>query len=619
MYAHFYRLSEDPFNLTPDPRFHYVNPTTREALASVLYGIRARKGCISLVGEAGTGKTTLLKRVAEELQGESTVVFIFNPGVSFDELLEYICMELGLDVEGCARLGMLDRLNSFLLESLVEGRNVVVLIDEAQTLPNTVLEGLRLLTNLETSKEKTLQIVLSGQPELEEKLRDPSLRQLRQRIGTRARLEPLSQGEIGAYVTTRLRGAGGKELGVFSSTALRLVWMASAGIPRLVNVVCDNALLIAFAAGRKRVGCRLMNEAVRDVEGSTGLGSWATIVRMRGAMGHKGRRVAVAAVAVSLVLGLAWANVVGPAAEKPAYSALAATEQERSLAVNSVPAAESLLFVADKSSPTEAEVISRGEEVDKGSSVATAGTQELPVLTGSVAARPLAETAAGETAAEALGAAAAANELASQPSAKLLEGVSASTRLAAILARSTAARLYDTSRPAKPALYITAGAGVAAGRDVLVKNGDTIWDIAEAAYGNTLPATLDRIFEANPGLGNPRKLVVGGTLFLPFNDARAMVSAGNPGGWQVLLVASGSFERLDGMRDLVSSQEAGVSLKTRRLEDGSGLGLFAVGFGDRDSALRVADLVVNSGVHEASLAPAGQLATDESPALIPGA
>ncbi len=615
MYAHFYRLSEDPFNLTPDPRFHYINPTTREALASVLYGIRARKGCISLVGEAGTGKTTLLKRVAEELRDESTVVFIFNPGVSFDELLEYICMELGLDVEGCARLGMLDRLNSFLLESLVESRNVVVLIDEAQTLPNTVLEGLRLLTNLETSKEKTLQIVLSGQPELEEKLRDPSLRQLRQRIGARARLEPLSQGEIGAYVTTRLRGAGGKELGVFSSTALRLVWMASAGIPRLVNVVCDNALLIAFAAGRKRVGCRLMNEAVRDVEGSTGLGSWATIVRMRGAMGHKGRRVAVAAVAASLVLGLAWANVAGQAAEEPAYRVLADTEQERALAVNSAPAAGSLHFVAEKSSPTASAVVSRGEEVDTGSVVATAGTRELPVLTGSVAARPLIE----EAAAEVVDTAAAATALASKPSAKPLDGVSASTRLAAILARSTAARLYDTSRPAKPALYITAGAGVAAGRDVLVKNGDTIWDIAEAAYGNTLPATLDRIFEANPELGNPRKLAVGGTLFLPFNDSRAMVSAGNPGGWQVLLVASDSFERLDGMCDLVSSQEAGVSLKTRRLEDGRSLGLFAVGFGDRDSALRVADLVVNSAVHEASLAPAGQLATDESPALIPGA
>ncbi|NQY90721.1 MAG: AAA family ATPase [Deltaproteobacteria bacterium] len=615
MYAHFYRLSEDPFNLTPDPRFHYVNSITREALASVLYGIRARKGCISLVGEAGTGKTTLLKRVAEELQDESTVVFIFNPGVSFDELLEYICMELGLDVEGCARLGMLDRLNGFLLESLVEGRNVVVLIDEAQTLPNAVLEGLRLLTNLETSKEKTLQIVLSGQPELEEKLRDPSLRQLRQRIGTRARLEPLRQSEIGAYVTTRLRGAGGKEPGVFSSTALRLVWMASAGIPRLVNVVCDNALLIAFAAGRKRVGCRLMNEAVRDVEGSSGLGSWAAIVRMRCAMGHKGRRVAVAAVAASLVLGLAWANVAGQAADEPAYRALADTGQERALAVPSAPVAEALSFVAEKSFPPAAAVVSRVEEVDTRSAVATSETREPPVLTGSGVARPVIEA----TAAEALGAAAAATALASKPSAELLDGVSASTRLAAILARSTAARLYDTSRPAKPALYITAGAGVAAGRDVLVKNGDTIWDIAEAAYGNTSPATLDRIFEANPELGNPRKLAVGGTLFLPFNDARAMVSAGNSGGWQVLLVASGSFERLDGMRDLVSSQEAGVSLKTRRLEDGRGVGLFAVGFGDRDSALRVAGLVVNSAVHEASLAPARQLATDESPALIPGA
>jgi nucleoid-associated protein YgaU len=325
--------------------------------------------------------------------------------------------------------------------------------------------------------------------------------------------------------------------------------------------------------------------------------------------------VAVAAVAASLVLGLAWANVAGQAAEEPAYRALADTGQERALAVPSAPAAEALSFVAEKSFPSAAAVVSRVEEVDTRSAVATSETREPPVLTGSVVARPVIEA----TAAEALGAAAAATALASKPSVELLDAVSASTRLAAILARSTAARLYDTSRPAKPALYITAGAGVAAGRDVLVRNGDTIWDIVEAAYGNTLPATLDRIFEANPELGNPRKLAVGGTLFLPFNDARAMVSAGNSGGWQVLLVASGSFERLDGMRDLVSSQEAGVSLKTRRLEDGRGVGLFAVGFRDRDSALRVAGLVVNSGVHEASLAPARQLATDESPALIPGA
>ena len=610
MYAHFYRLSEDPFNLTPDPRFHYVNPTTREALASVLYGIRARKGCISLVGEAGTGKTTLLKRVVEELQDESTVVFIFNPGISFDELLEYICMELGLDVEGCARLGMLDRLNGFLLESLVEGRNVVVLIDEAQTLPNAVLEGLRLLTNLETSKEKTLQIVLSGQPELEEKLRDPSLRQLQQRIGTRARLEPLSQSEISAYVTTRLRGAGGKETGVFSNTALRLVWMASAGIPRLVNVVCDNALLIAFAAGRKRVGCRLMNEAVRDVEGSTGLGSWAAIARMRCAMGHKGRRVAFAAVAASLVVGIAWANVAGQAAESPVYPVLADTGQERALAVPSVPAAEALSFVAEKSFPSEVAVVAPVEEVETGSVVTASETAELSVLTDSILPSP---------APEALGPEAAATAFASKPREERLDGVSASTRLAAILARSTAARLYDTNRPANPALSITAGAGVAAGRDVVVKNGDTIWDIAEAAYGNTLPATLDRIFEANPELGNPRKLAVGGTLFLPFNDARAMVSIGKPGSWQILLVASDSLERLDGMRDLVTSQKAGVSLKTRRLEDGRGLGLFAVGFDDRAAALRVADLVVNSAVHEASLEPAGQRDTVDSSALIPGA
>ena len=595
MYAHFYRLSEDPFNLTPDPRFHYVNSTTREALASVLYGIRARKGCISLVGEAGTGKTTLLKRVAEELQGESTVVFIFNPGVCFDELLEYICMELGIETEGYARLGMLDRLNSFLLDSLVEGRNVVVLIDEAQTLPNSVLEGLRLLTNLETAKEKTLQIVLSGQPELEEKLRDPSLRQLRQRIGTRARLEPLSRGEIGAYVTTRLRGAGGKEPDVFSSIALRLVWMASAGIPRLVNVVCDNALLIAFAAGRRRVGCRLMNEAVRDVEGSSGLGSWAAIARMRCAMGRNGSRAATVALGAVLAAGVLWANIPARQAEntgrqtvldspikRPVLTPVAGIGAETlSGDSNIVPhhtggqvaTVRALGTVADL-----AELSEQDEAIEPSSTAVDPG--EIFAL-----AKPPVSTAQSTH---------EAGRLAGIPVVAGFNRDTDSARRTAILARSTAARLYDENRPPRPALSIASGAALAAGREVRVKSDDTIWDIAEAAYGNTLPATLDTIFEANPELGNPRKLAVGGSLFLPFGDPQSMVSAGDNGDWRVLLVASGDFERLDGMRELVRSTREGIALKTRRTDSDGTLGLFAVGFADRRSAVSVADLIVNS-------------------------
>jgi len=274
MYAHFYHLSENPFNLTPDPKFHYINESTREALAAVLYGIKSRKGFLTLIGEAGTGKTTLLRRIVDEIEGETRIVFVFNPGVSFDELLEYLCMELGIRTEPAGRLQLIERLNHYLLQQLTEGRNVVVIIDEAQTLEDDVLEELRMLSNLETSKEKILQIVLSGQPELEEKLRRPNLRQLRQRIGVRATLKPMRSDEIRAYVETRLRTAGGQKVELFTTAALLRCWQASQGIPRVINVICDNAMMVAFAEGNDRITVSVMNAAIRDLDGQTRSEAW---------------------------------------------------------------------------------------------------------------------------------------------------------------------------------------------------------------------------------------------------------------------------------------------------------------------------------------------------------
>jgi general secretion pathway protein A len=279
MYAHFYHLSENPFNLTPDPKFHYINESTREALAAVLYGIKSRKGFLTLIGEAGTGKTTLLRRIVDEIEGETRVVFVFNPGVSFDELLEFLCMELGIRPDGGGRLKLMEKLNQFLLEQLTDGRNVVVIIDEAQTLEDGVLEELRLLSNLETSKEKILQIVLSGQPELEEKLRHPNLRQLRQRIGVRATLKPMRSDEIRAYVETRLRSAGGQKAELFTQAALMRCWKASQGIPRVINVICDNAMMVAFAEGSDRITVSVMNAAIRDLDGLTRSDAWMADVR----------------------------------------------------------------------------------------------------------------------------------------------------------------------------------------------------------------------------------------------------------------------------------------------------------------------------------------------------
>ena len=265
MYCDFYQLTERPFNVTPDPKFLYLNPRYREALASLNYGISQRKGFITLIGEAGTGKTTLLKRLLEDLDPKTKTVFIFNTNVTFEEILEYILAEFDLPVHNGKKLYMLQRLNTFLLEELRGAGNVALLIDEAQDLEFTVLEDLRLLSNLETAKEKILQIVLSGQPELGQKLSNPVLRQLRQRIGINCRLLPLSRDEITEYIEYRLQAAQCPDLKLFTREAEDQVYHFSRGIPRLVNVVCDNALVIGYALGKKRIGEDIIREAAADL------------------------------------------------------------------------------------------------------------------------------------------------------------------------------------------------------------------------------------------------------------------------------------------------------------------------------------------------------------------
>src|SRR5438093_974525 len=257
-------LHDLPFNITPDPRFLYLNDCYQEALAALGYGIEARKGFISVIGDAGTGKTTLLRRLLDTVGPATKTVLLLNPTVSFDEILEHILLELGVPPEGGRKLALLQRLNEFLLEHTQAGGNVALLIDEAQDLRPDVLEELRLLSNLETAREKILQIVLAGQPELDATLADPSLRQLRQRVALRIRLRPLSQPEVAAYVRARVERVGGTAAELFPPDALASIAMLSHGIPRLVNVLCDAALLGTFAAGKRAVTPAIVEDAWRD-------------------------------------------------------------------------------------------------------------------------------------------------------------------------------------------------------------------------------------------------------------------------------------------------------------------------------------------------------------------
>lgn len=264
MYASYFGLSEPPFNITPDPRFLYVNECYQEAIAALRYGIDARKGFIALVGEAGTGKTTMLRRLMDALDPSCRTVLLLHPTVSFDEILEHILLELGIPVEGARKLTMLQRLHEFLIEHTHAGGNVALLIDESQDLQTSVLEELRLLSNLETGKEKIIQIVLAGQPELDGKFADVSLRQLRQRITLQIRLRQLRADEVAAYIAARLERVGGQLDRVFEPAAVARIAAVSAGIPRVVNVVCDASMLHAFATESGRVTATIVDEAWAD-------------------------------------------------------------------------------------------------------------------------------------------------------------------------------------------------------------------------------------------------------------------------------------------------------------------------------------------------------------------
>ena len=271
MYTSYFGFDEKPFNVTPDPRFFFTNPGYQEAYANLLYGIRERKGFLLLTGEVGTGKTTILQRLMEELESTVRFVFFYNTNLSFEELLTFTCQELGLPVKESNRLEKIGALNEFLLNQLRNGSTTVLFIDEAQNLKEEVFENLRLLSNLETPREKLLQIVLAGQPELEAKLDRNDLRQLKQRIFSQSRLSSLSEQDVAAFIGYRLKAVGSRQNDLFLRDAVSEIALYSKGIPRLIKIICDNALLIAYAASEKKVTADIIKEVASDMRLETGV------------------------------------------------------------------------------------------------------------------------------------------------------------------------------------------------------------------------------------------------------------------------------------------------------------------------------------------------------------
>ena len=268
MYSQYFGFSELPFTIAPNPRYLYLSEQHREALASLLYGINSNGGFVLLTGDVGTGKTTVCRCLLEQLPEHAEVAFILNPKYSITELLEAICDELKISYQhsGHRIKGYIDALNAHLLESHARGINTVLIIDEAQNLSFDVLEQIRLLTNLETSSQKLLQIILIGQPELLATLARPELRQLNQRITARYHLKALSREELSAYVGHRL-AVGGRAAPLFTRAALRRLHRLTGGVPRMVNIICDRALLGAYVERCNRVDWWVLNRAAREILG----------------------------------------------------------------------------------------------------------------------------------------------------------------------------------------------------------------------------------------------------------------------------------------------------------------------------------------------------------------
>ncbi len=279
MYKEFFGLRANPFNVNPDPRYLFLTRHTEEALACLTYGIQSRKGFVLLTGEVGTGKTTLINKLLEWLRLQQVATaFIFNSKMNVPQFLDYMMADFGIPCDSRAKSQILLRLYNWLLDRYRAGETAVLIVDEAQNLSDDVLEEIRMMTNLETFTEKLLQIVLVGQPELEQKLKQPHLRQLRQRLTLRAKTHPLSLEETKAYVTQRLRIAGSNGQQIFDAEALVAIHRYANGIPRVVNLVCEHCLVSSFVDQQKVIGSNVVETVARDFDLSDSTASAAMTV-----------------------------------------------------------------------------------------------------------------------------------------------------------------------------------------------------------------------------------------------------------------------------------------------------------------------------------------------------
>lgn len=275
MYQRFYGLTQKPFHATPDPDFLYLSPSHKQALGTIMYGIEQRKGFIAVLGEVGLGKTTILRAVLAKVETHlNRIIYLRNPNLSFRSFLQTLLRELGKPQESTDEAELISHVHHVLIDEYEEGKTVVLFIDEAQIMPIPTLEGLRLLSNLETEKDKLIQLVLVGQPELRHILERHELRQLDQRIAVRATIFPLTTEESHAYIRHRLDRAGAKNSTIFSKRALRIIIQNAKGNPRQINRLCDNALVTGVGYNKTPVTTKILKEVIADMQGMRPRGSW---------------------------------------------------------------------------------------------------------------------------------------------------------------------------------------------------------------------------------------------------------------------------------------------------------------------------------------------------------
>jgi type II secretory pathway predicted ATPase ExeA len=474
MYNNYFGFRESPFSLTPNPDLFYANPVYLEAYANLRYGTESKKGFIALTGEVGTGKTTLLRKLMRDLRHKARFAFVFNTGLTFEELLQVISSDLGLPTPAKDKVAMLGRLNEYLIEQLHKGHVVCLLIDEAQNLSDDSLEGLRLLSNFETNREKLLQIFLIGQPELKERLDRPSLRQLKQRIALHCEIKSLEPQEVGPYISFRLRAVGYDGKDVFDAAAVREIAVYSRGVPRLINVICDNALLMAFAASRRTVSVDVIREVARDLRLMSAEASRTTA--LSGPPTHEIRRQAFASEAANWTI-----EPKGVRRAKIAAGLLIGVVALLVIAYISDP--ENFLMLPERA--YKAFAPERSQERLLVARSPTAGPKEQAEIGGPPAKRIEAELTLKQ---EPAGAPSEPNK------------------------REFAERL-------------------------IVRYGSTVYDIAIATYGGNAVLGLDVIKEFNPRIANLNWVAAGQELFLPKLTVKSLARRQSDGSYRLIVSA----------------------------------------------------------------------------------